>query len=118
MNSLPQLAYSLSIASFSLSLSLYLTCTHPHARMHSSQSPCICDVGMAYSLQGCGIVLKSDIDKRDRDFARVGRTAAQPVVSSLFIHSVGNMCRSEPALERVDGGPGVAPACVMCLTSR
>jgi len=41
-------------------------------------------------------VLKSDIDKRDRDFARVGRTAAQPVVSSLFIHSVGNMCRSEP----------------------
>jgi len=73
---------------------------------------------MAYSLQGCGIVLKSDIDKRDRDFARVGRTAAQPVVSSLFIHSVGNMCRSEPALERVDGGPGVAPLCVMCLTSR
>ena len=43
---------------------------------------------MAYALQGCGIVLRSDIEKRDKAYAKVGRTAAQPVVSSLFIHSV------------------------------
>jgi hypothetical protein len=43
---------------------------------------------MAYALRGCGLVLRSDIEKRDRAFARVGRTAGQPVVSSLFIHSV------------------------------
>lgn len=47
---------------------------------------------MAYSLQGCGIVLKSDIEKRDSMYAKVGRTAAQPVVSSLFIHSVRSAC--------------------------
>jgi hypothetical protein len=46
---------------------------------------------MAYSLQGCGLVLKSDIEKRDRDYAKFGRTAADPVVSSLFIHSVYNV---------------------------
>jgi hypothetical protein len=43
---------------------------------------------MAYALRGCGIVLKSDIDKRNRAFAQSGRTAGQPVVASLFIHSV------------------------------
>lgn len=47
---------------------------------------------MAYSLQGCGIVLKSDIEKRDRAYAKFGRTAADPVVSSLFIHSVCAQC--------------------------
>lgn len=44
--------------------------------------------GMAFALQGCGVVLKSDIDKRNKVFAQVGRTAGQPVVASLFIHSV------------------------------
>jgi hypothetical protein len=43
---------------------------------------------MAYALRGCGIVLKSDIDKRNKAFAQNGRTAGQPVVASLFIHSV------------------------------
>ena len=43
---------------------------------------------MAFALRGCGLVLRSDIERRDRAFARVGRTAGQPVVSSLFIHSV------------------------------
>jgi hypothetical protein len=43
---------------------------------------------MAYALRGCGIVLKSDIDKRNKAFAQSGRTPGQPVVASLFIHSV------------------------------
>ena len=57
-----------------------------------------CAQAMAYALQGCGIVLRSDIEKRDKAYARVGRTAAQPVVSSLFIHSVWRV--------RVWGGVG------------
>ena len=43
---------------------------------------------MAYALRGCGVVLKSDIDKRNKAFAQSGRTPGQPVVASLFIHSV------------------------------
>ena len=43
---------------------------------------------MSFSLRGCGVVLKSDIEKRDKAFAKIGRTPHEPVVSSLFIHSV------------------------------
>ena len=43
---------------------------------------------MAYSLKGCGVVLHTDIEKRNKDFAKFGRTPMQPVVASLFIHSV------------------------------
>jgi hypothetical protein len=46
---------------------------------------------MAYALRGCGIVLKSDIQKRNKAFAQFGRTPGQPVVASLFIHSVAQL---------------------------
>eukprot|EP00961_Rhodomonas_salina_P225703 3051760-Rhodomonas_salina.1 len=42
---------------------------------------------MAYALRGCGVVLKSDVQKRNAAARKVGRRPVPPVVSSLFIHS-------------------------------